>query len=533
VTDGPDEFFQQLRREYLAEAPARLGELRKDLAALRAGEPDASASLKARFHRLSGSGGSYGFGAITSASRDAEQWLAEHPGPDQEGLALLAAAVGRVAAAFDDAALELGLPATSHRQPPFGWRAHLVGGATDLTARLAATLGDARYAVTVAPLDADPARIPASERPELVIIVPGPAEDPRQAIERWTSRALDRRVAVALVEEPLAHDQLEAPYSRLSLLTAPNRAEAEISNWARIAGRACASPVAVLLVFGDDAERATVATWLESAGLRVIPVATAVDARETLRNETPDLVVLDTVLADADGLALARLLRRQPRMALVPIVAIVDRDTEAVRDAALEAGVDDLQQRPLAYGRVVPAVVFRAIRARRLDEVVRRDPLTGFLTVGALQDEFEAVRAFARREGERLSFILLDIDHFRRINEQLGHQTGDRVLTALARVIRERARASDLVVRMEGEKFGVLCRSCSPQDAAAVAEQIRAAVIASPPVVEGTPLPVRLSAGVAGYPDHAIDMRELMLAAERALRHAKETGRDRVVAGTL
>ena len=107
------------------------------------------------------------------------------------------------------------------------------------------------------------------------------------------------------------------------------------------------------------------------------------------------------------------------------------------------------------------------------------------------------------------------------------------MLAALARVIRERARMSDLVVRMEGEKFGVLCRSCSPQDAAAMAEQIRAAVIASPPAVEGTPLPVRLSAGVAGYPDHAVDMRELMLAAERALRQAKETGRNRVVAGTL
>jgi len=531
VTDRTDEFFQQLRREYLAEAPARLGELRKDLAALRAGEPDASASLKARFHRLAGSGGSYGFGAITSASRDAEQWLVEHPAPDEEAVALLAAAVARVAAAFDDAAWELGLPTISHRQPAFGWRAHLVGGATDLTARLAATLRDARYAVTAAPLETSPARIPASERPELVIIVPGPHEDPRAAIDWWTSGALDRRVAVALVGDPLASDQLEAPYSRLSLLVAPDRAETEISHWARVAGRASASPAGVLLVSSDDAERATVATWLESAGLRITAVATAHDANQTLRNETPDLVLFDAVLPDADGFALARLLRRQPRMALVPLVAIAERDTEATREAALAAGVDDLLMRPLAFGRLVPTVTYRAIRARRLDEVVRRDPLTGFLTVGALLDEFEAVLAFARREGERLSFVLLDIDHFRRINEQLGHQTGDRVLGALARVIRERARASDLVVRMEGEKFGVLCRSCSPQDAAAVAEQIRAAVIASPPVVEGTPLPVRLSAGVAGYPDHAVDMRELMLAAERALRQAKETGRDRVVAG--
>ena len=71
-------------------------------------------------------------------------------------------------------------------------------------------------------------------------------------------------------------------------------------------------------------------------------------------------------------------------------------------------------------------------------------------------------------------------------------------------------------------------RHCGPIDALAIAEQIRAAVVAVPPVVEGTPMPVRLSGGVAGYPEHAIGMRELLLAAERALRQAKETGRDRV-----
>ena len=125
-------------------------------------------------------------------------------------------------------------------------------------------------------------------------------------------------------------------------------------------------------------------------------------------------------------------------------------------------------------------------------------------------------------------FLLLDIDHFRRVNEQLGHQIGDQVLVHLARIIKERVRASDLAVRMGGEAFGVLLRHCGPTDAAVIAEQIRAAVMASPPVVEGTPMPVRLSGGVAGYPEHAIGMRELLLAAERALRQAKETGRDRV-----
>jgi diguanylate cyclase (GGDEF)-like protein len=173
-------------------------------------------------------------------------------------------------------------------------------------------------------------------------------------------------------------------------------------------------------------------------------------------------------------------------------------------------------------------VTHRSARARGLDEAVRRDPRSGFLTVGTLLDEMESVLAYARREGERIAFLLLDVDHFRRVNEQLGHQVGDHVLAHIASTIRERVRASDLAVRMGGEEFGILLRHCGPADALAIAEQIRAAVVAVPPVVEGTPMPVRLSGGVAGYPEHAIGMRELLLAAERALRQAKETGRDRV-----
>jgi len=199
-----------------------------------------------------------------------------------------------------------------------------------------------------------------------------------------------------------------------------------------------------------------------------------------------------------------------------------------VRDQALEAGVDDLMFRPLSQHRVVTGVLHRAARARRLDEAIRRDPLSGFLTVGTLLDELESVLAYARREGERMSFLLLDVDHFRRVNEQLGHQTGDQILSHVAGVIRERVRASDLAVRMGGEEFGILLRRCGPADAAHIAEQIRSGVILNPPVIEGVPMPVRLSGGVAAYPDHAVGMLELLLAAERALRHAKETGRDRV-----
>ena len=528
MTEDLGEFFQELRREYLAEAPARLGELRKDLAAVRSGEPDAVRSLKARFHRLAGSGGSYGFPAISTASREAEQWMDEHPEPDDAGFAVLGGSVGRVASAFDLAAKELGLPTTPHKQPPFGWRAHLVGGATDLAARLTFALRDAQYAVTNAPLHTDPATIPASERPDLTIILPGPDEQSGEAVARWAGGTFERRVAVALVADDQSIDLLAEPYSRLDLVVSPARADAEVSRWARAIARAAASPAAVLLVLGEEEMRSQITGWLEAAGLRIHSVTSARAAEAALRRELPDLVLLDWNLPDDRGPGLVRLIRRSPRLSLTPVVGLGDEPSELERDRALAAGVDDLMFRPLSQHMVVTGVLHRAARARRLDEAIRRDPLSGFLTVGTLLDELESVLAYARREGERISFLLLDVDHFRRVNEQLGHQMGDQILTHVARVIRERVRASDLAVRMGGEEFGILFRHCGPGDAALVAEQIRSAMILTPPVIEGVPMPVRLSGGVAGYPDHAIGMLELLLAAERALRHAKETGRDRV-----
>jgi diguanylate cyclase (GGDEF)-like protein len=524
-----EEYLVQLRREYLVEAPARLGELRKDLAAIRAGEPEALDSLRSRFHRLAGSGGSYGFPSITAASREAEEWLAEHPLPDAAGFEYLEAAIARVTLAFDAAARELGFPSEPKKFPPFGWRAHVAGHEGELTERLANALRDAQYTVTTTGIDVHPSAIPASERPELVVLVPAPDEPPGPAIARWTTGPLEGYIAVALVADPSPVDFLSEPYRRLDVLVEPERAETEITRWARAIARVSAAPPSALLVLLEAAEREQIGEWLETAGVRVTVVSSAADAQAHLAREIPDLVLLDWALPEGQAPGLVRLLRRTARFALTPVLALSSSDTDLEHDHALSAGVDQLQVRPLVAGRLVPAVLERVARARRLNDSVRRDPLTGFLAAGTLADELDTVLAYARRGGEQLCFLLLDVDHFRRVNEQLGHETGDHVLRHLATVIRERIRASDLVIRVGGEEFAVVFRHCAPADARAVAEEIRQAVVAAPPIVEGTPLPVRFSGGIAAYPDHAIGMRELVLAAERALLQAKRTGRDKVV----
>ncbi|HLG05437.1 MAG TPA: diguanylate cyclase, partial [Gemmatimonadales bacterium] len=216
-------------------------------------------------------------------------------------------------------------------------------------------------------------------------------------------------------------------------------------------------------------------------------------------------------------------------LGLIPVLAITVLETESERERVRAAGADDLLIRPVSSTRLVAAVLQQAQRARRLEEATRYDSLTGLPSAAMLEDEMELILAQARRDGEQVTLAVLDIDHFRRINEQLGARTGDAILRHVAEAIRQRVRASDVVARVGGEEFGILFRSCDAAQAWKVCDEIRSALLASPPQVEGTALPIRLSAGIAVYGDQALSSRELVLAAERALRQAKETGRDRIV----
>ncbi len=99
--DEVDELFQELRREYLAESADRLAELRSDVAGFRDGAGDAAASLKTHFHRLAGSGGSYGFPDVSAIAKEAELWIASRPAPDAGAVARLEEAIGRLEAAFN------------------------------------------------------------------------------------------------------------------------------------------------------------------------------------------------------------------------------------------------------------------------------------------------------------------------------------------------------------------------------------------------------------------------------------------------
>lgn len=528
---GAAAFFEELRREYLAEAAARLGELRKDLAALRAGEPDAATSLKIRLHRLAGSGGSYGFPEISAASRATELWIGANPTPDAAGLSQLERSISEIAQAFDAAAAQLGLPGSPARPSAFGWRALLVADPGALADRVEATLLDAQYTVQRKPMSADPATIPVSARPDVAVIVATTREETANTVARWASPNPSRPGSVILVAAPATADPLVPPVVEVDGVVGPDRVEAELLRSVRTLGRSATAPRSVLIVDPDDQGAVrTLTTALEGAAVKVTQATGGLPARELLR-EPPDLILMEWRLPDTMAPALIRWIRQQPAFRLTPIVVAATTISDEDRLRAIRAGADDVVLKTATAAHLCQLVLARIERSRSLRVAAHRDDLTGLLNHEAMVEELERAIGYARRATEPVAFFMLDLDHFRRINERHGPTVGDAVLVHVARRVAGSVRSSDLVARMGGEEFGVLVRRCRAVDASRVAEKVRNAVSDAAVHLGEESVSVRVSVGVACYPDHGGSGQEVLRVADKALATAKQTGRDRVVVG--
>ena len=156
------------------------------------------------------------------------------------------------------------------------------------------------------------------------------------------------------------------------------------------------------------------------------------------------------------------------------------------------------------------------------------DPLTGVgnlrMLTTTLAREVDRARHFRRC----CSLLILDIDHFREINERHGHVVGDQILAGVAARVTESVRSVDRVARYGGEEFAVVCPELDPESAISAAEAVWHAVRSQPFVVDGTSVTVRVSIGVASWPQQAGTSVELLRAADNAMADAKDQGRDRV-----
>ena len=253
-----------------------------------------------------------------------------------------------------------------------------------------------------------------------------------------------------------------------------------------------------------------------------------------------DLLIVSLALADFDGLRLCSQVRSLERTRNTPILAVADADENSRLVRGLEIGINDYLFRPIDKNELL-ARARTQIRKKRYTERLRdnvqmsielaiTDALTGLHNRRYMETHMSVLVERARSRGQLMSVLVLDIDHFKLINDTHGHDAGDEVLREFALRVRKSIRGIDLACRYGGEEFVVVMPETDLAAATAVAERLRRRIASEPfPIEQGTRgIGVTISVGIAvlGGNDNAASV---IKRADEALYRAKRNGRNRVV----
>jgi len=249
----------------------------------------------------------------------------------------------------------------------------------------------------------------------------------------------------------------------------------------------------------------------------------------------PDLAILDWIMPGMDGMRICRELRKDATRSYIYIVLLTARDSKQDLVEAMEAGVDEylakpfdaqeLKARLIAAKRILDLQKQLVSANRTLQFQATHDSLTGLFNRGAIVGILQNELTRGQREGKSVSVILVDLDHFKRINDTQGHAAGDAVLRRVAERMQSSVRSYDSVGRYGGEEFLIVLPGCSSRMGTERAEQIRLTLCEPSP--HSTESRITVSMGVASA-EGRTKMEELLSIADAELYRAKRNGRNRV-----
>lgn len=251
---------------------------------------------------------------------------------------------------------------------------------------------------------------------------------------------------------------------------------------------------------------------------------------EAARSAKPDLILLDVDMPDMSGFDVCRILKTDPTTSMIPVIFLSGSGETRNKIKGLDLGAVDYVTKPFDAFEL-RARVRAALRTKRLQDLLVKqshiDPLTELGNRGALTARLGKEWARRERHGNALAFIMCDLDHFKRINDDHGHGVGDKVLCQVARVIRSGCREMDFPIRYGGEEFAIVVSDECVEGAANLAERCRQGIEDIQLTAEGKIIQVTASFGVADA-QRARSTEDLIEQADEALYRAKDGGRNRV-----
>jgi diguanylate cyclase (GGDEF)-like protein len=290
------------------------------------------------------------------------------------------------------------------------------------------------------------------------------------------------------------------------------------------------SEIKVLAVDDDPLILEALQQFLPRWGIRPIVIGDPRQLWNVLETESPDLLILDVDMPHINGIELCRVIRNDTAWGGLPILFLsARRDTQTILDL-YTAGADDYVAKPFTEPEVVTRIFNRLERNRLLRSLAETDPLTGVANRHRSTRELNRYLNLAQRYHQSLCLAVIDLDHFKQINDQYGHDVGDVVLKQLASILQRRFRGEDIVARWGGEEFLVGMYGMKKLQALERLNQVLQLVrqeIFSPDLIQS--LRLTFSAGVAEAPEDGLDLNSLYRAADAAMYRAKAAGRNRIL----
>ena len=295
----------------------------------------------------------------------------------------------------------------------------------------------------------------------------------------------------------------------------------------------------ILIAEDDPIFRKLLQSRLQSWGYRVIAVKDGDEAWERLQQaDTPDLLILDWMMPGIDGIELCRRIRQRNQDLYQYILLVTGKDGKQDVIKGLEAGADDYLTKPFDLGELkarvwtgkrILSLQRELIQAREdLRFQATHDALTGLRSRGATLDLLASELQRGFRSHRPTGILMIDLDHFKSVNDTYGHLAGDAVLKEAASRISHAVRGYDFVGRYGGEEFLAVLSNCTLDELHMVAERVRCAVAETAIPTKTADIGVTISIGGIVTSEKKPDL-ELLAAADAALYEAKRTGRNRVV----
>lgn len=289
----------------------------------------------------------------------------------------------------------------------------------------------------------------------------------------------------------------------------------------------------ILVVDDSRLARAMVCRQLTEWGHRTVQVESGREAIDLVKEESFDVVMVDFKAGDMDAVEMCWHLRADQGSRHLYLMVMLPGSVVSQFDEIVGAGADELLRKPLDMAWL-RARLLAASRVVQMQQDLRRlattDGLTGALNRRSFFERGGEEVMRAKRYGRALSLLMIDIDHFKAINDTHGHPAGDEAIRSLVRSIRTVVRQTDVVGRLGGEEFGLLLPETPLDGAVLVGERLRAALADNAvPSPSGTMFRFSASAGVAQLRAADAGVEVMLARADEALYRAKRGGRDRVV----